>query len=146
MLDRSPWRNASGGTICDRVASNGRRPPSYVAKKNVRLRTIGPPAVAPAVFALTSGLIGRPFASRGANWSTLANLLFWLNQNADPCSLLVPLLVVVVMSVACMYSALFPAAVTLNSSIDSTDGNRSRIGPPPRVFWTDTPSTEKDVM
>src|SRR3989441_13327183 len=107
---------------------------------------MGPPAVPPAVFALISGLIGFPCASRGANRLTLANLLFWLNQNPDPFSLFVPLFVVVVTSVACMYSALFPAAVTLNSSIDSTDGSRSRAGPPPRVFWTETPSTEYDVM
>ena len=69
-----------------------------------------------------------------------------MNQNADPLSLFVPLLVVVVMSVACMNSALLPAEVTLNSPIDSTDGSRSRWGPPPRVFWADTPSTENDVM
>ena len=94
---------------------------------------MGPPAVPPAVFALISGLIGLPCASRGANRLTLENLLFWLNQKADPFTRFVPLLVVVVTSVACIYSALFPAVVTLNSSIDSTDGNRSRIGPPPRV-------------
>src|SRR5438034_6822024 len=107
---------------------------------------MGPPAVPPAVFALISGLIGFPCASRGANRLTLENLLFWLNQKADPFTRFVPLLVVVVTSVACMYSALFPAVVTLNSSIDSTEGNRSFIGPPPRVRWIDTPSTENEVM
>ena len=76
----------------------------------------------------------------------LANLLFWLNQTAEPLSVFVPALVVVVTSVACMYSALLPTAVTLNSSIDSTEGSRSRLGPPTRVFCTETPSTENDVM
>src|SRR5947207_3715025 len=75
-LERSPCRYASGGTICDRVVSNGRRTPSYVAKKNVRLCTIGPPTVTPPVFALIDGLMAFPLASRGANWSTLENRLF----------------------------------------------------------------------
>jgi hypothetical protein len=42
----------------------------------------------------------------------------------------VPLRLVVVMSVTCMNSALLFAVVTLNSSIDSTDGNSSLDGPP----------------
>ena len=41
-----------------------------------------------------------------------------------------PLRVVVVRSVTCMNSALLLAERTLNSSIDSTDGNSSRDGPP----------------
>ena len=40
---------------------------------------------------------------------------------------------IVVRSVSCMNSALFPAVVTLNSSMDSTDGNSSREGPPKRT-------------
>ena len=51
--------------------------------------------------------------------------LSWLNQKPVPCSWLVPLSVVVVRSVTCMNSALLFADVTLNSSIDSTDGNSS---------------------
>ena len=45
-----------------------------------------------------------------------------------------------------MNSALLPAVVTLNSSIDSTDGNSSREGPPKRTRWDEMPSTENDVM
>ncbi len=54
--------------------------------------------------------------------------------------------VVVVMSVTCMNSALLLAVATLNSSMDSTDGNNSRDGPPERTRCGEMPSTENDVM
>ena len=45
-----------------------------------------------------------------------------------------------------MNSALLLAVATLNSSIDSTDGNSSREGPPKRTRCVEMPSTENDVM
>ena len=68
-----------------------------------------------------------------------------MNQNPEPWKLLVPLLVVVVTSVTCMNSALLLAELTLNSSIDSTDGNMSREAPPARVRCDEMPSIENDV-
>src|SRR5262245_21275703 len=99
MLERSPRRNASGGRSSDRVVSFGRRTPSNVAKKNVRLRITGPPADAPNALVRTLGLIGSPAAFLGVNCVTPSRALSWKNQNVDPCSTFVPLLLVVVMSV-----------------------------------------------
>src|SRR5262245_40663630 len=45
-----------------------------------------------------------------------------------------------------MNSALLFALLTLNSSIDSTEGNISRAGPPPRLLWLAMPSIENEVM
>ena len=92
------------------------------------------------------GLIALPAASLGANRLTLLSALSLMNQNPVPRNWLVPLLLVVVTSVTCMNSALLFALLTLNSSIDSTDGNISRAGPPPRLLWLAMPSIENEVM
>src|SRR5262245_5931371 len=105
-----------------------------------------PPEEAPKLLAWTWGLIGCPLESRGVKSLTAVNLLFCPNQNPVPWSWFVPLLVVVVTSVTCMNSALLLPALTLNSSIDSTDGNSSFDGPPPRVRCVEMPSIENDVM
>ena len=44
--------------------------------------------------------------------------------------------------------AQLPAAqrATMSEFLDSTEGSKSRLGPPPRVFCTEMPSTENDVM
>lgn len=65
--ERSPDRNASGGTRTESVRSFGRRTPSNVAKKNDRFETIGPPIATPKLSAFTSGLIASPAAFLGAN-------------------------------------------------------------------------------
>src|SRR5262245_36305771 len=97
-------------------------------KKKVLSGAIGPPADAPKLLAWTWGLIGCPEPSRGVKSLTAVSRLFCPNQNAVPCSWFVPLFVVVVISVTCMNSALLLAELTLNSPIDSTDGNSSRDG------------------
>ena len=127
-LDKSPLRNASSGTMCECVTSLGSRTPSNVAKKNVRFLTTGPPPEAPKLLVRTFGLIALPAASLGAKRLTQLSALSLMNQNPVPCNWFVPLLLVVVMSVTCMNSALLFALLTLNSSIDSTDGNISRAG------------------
>ena len=92
------------------------------------------------------GLIALPAASLGANRLTLLSALSLMNQKPVPRNRLLPLLLVVVTSVTCMNSALLFALLTLNSSIDSTEGNISRAGPPPRLLWLAMPSIEKEVM
>src|SRR5262245_30933473 len=50
-----------------------------------------------------------------------------------------------VRSVGCEYSAFAPEVFTRNSAMLSTEGNKSRLGPPDRTSVVETPSIENDV-
>src|SRR5918994_5698477 len=94
--ERSPARMAASGKLKKRNSLFERRKPSYDPKKKSRSLRIGPPKVAPKMFASYGSLFGLPLFGLQSNpqarneYGVALRSLLLKNSNADPRKLLVP--------------------------------------------------------